>query len=107
MHSGHNTLRQAASSMDSAQARALSSFAANPLLTRTPNLREGDEASFRRILRDYFLTTFDCYESLFECLTNDQAYYIKPITLRHPLIFYFGHTATFFVNKLLLTRMIS
>lgn len=107
MHSGHNTLRQAASSMDSAQARVLSSFAANPLLTRTPNLREGDEASFRRILRDYFLTTFDCYESLFECLTNDQAYYIKPITLRHPLIFYFGHTATFFVNKLLLTRMIS
>lgn len=107
MHSGHNTLRQAASSMDSAQARALSSFAANPLLTRTPNLREGDEASFRRILRDYFVTTFDCYESLFECLANDQAYYIKPITLRHPLIFYFGHTATFFVNKLLLTRMIS
>lgn len=107
MHSGQNTLRQAASSIDSAQPRALSSFATNPLLTRTPNLREGDEASFRRILRDYFVTTFDCYESLFECLANDQAYYTKAITLRHPLIFYFGHTATFFVNKLLLTRMIS
>lgn len=26
--------------------------------------------------------------------------------LRHPLIFYFGHTATFFVNKLLLARLI-
>lgn len=107
MHSGQNTLRQAASSIDSAQPRALSSFATNPLLTRTPNLHEGDEASFRRILRDYFVTTFDCYESLFECLANDQAYYTKAITLRHPLIFYFGHTATFFVNKLLLTRMIS
>lgn len=30
----------------------------------------------------------------------------KPIALRHPLIFYFGHTATFFVNKLLLAKLI-
>ena len=26
--------------------------------------------------------------------------------MRHPLIFYFGHTATFFVNKLLLAKLI-
>ena len=37
---------------------------------------------------------------------GDEAYYEKPITLRHPLIFYFGHTATFFVNKLLLAGLI-
>lgn len=76
------------------------------MLLRTPNLKDYDAATMRIILRDYFLNTFDCYESLFECLVSDEAFYKKPITLRHPLIFYYGHTATFFINKLLLTRMI-
>ncbi len=53
------------------------------------------------ILR-YFHATFDRYEQLFEVLTCDEAYYRKPISLRHPLIFYLGHTATFFINKLVL-----
>ncbi|MBK0062733.1 5-histidylcysteine sulfoxide synthase [Acinetobacter sp. S54] len=75
-------------------------------LLRTPNLRDHDSTSMRRILRDYFLNTFDTYESLFECLASEEAFYKKPISLRHPLIFYYGHTATFFINKLLLTRMI-
>lgn len=77
-----------------------------PLFMRTPNLRDSDEVSLRQALRNYFVTTFNRYESLFECLASDEAYYVKPISLRHPLIFYFGHTATFFINKLLLSRMI-
>ena len=32
-------------------------------------------------------------------LANDQAYYIRPEPLRHPLIFYYGHTAAFYINK--------
>jgi 5-histidylcysteine sulfoxide synthase/putative 4-mercaptohistidine N1-methyltranferase len=60
----------------------------------------------RRQLLNYFETTFNAYESLFATLANDEAYYVKPIALRHPLIFYFGHTATFFINKLLLTGLI-
>jgi hypothetical protein len=66
-----------------------------PKLLRTPNLRDHDSASMRVILRDYFLNTFDTYECLFECLASDEAFYKKPISLRHPLIFYYGHTATF------------
>ena len=77
------------------------------LFSRTPNLRLTDDNTMRAQLRDYFLTTFDRYESLFETLANDDAFYTKAISLRHPLIFYYGHTATFFVNKLLLTRLIS
>jgi 5-histidylcysteine sulfoxide synthase len=77
------------------------------LFSRTPDLRNENQTELRQQLRHYFVSTFDCYESLFECLTSDQAFYVKPINLRHPLIFYYGHTATFFVNKLLLTRMIS
>ncbi len=61
----------------------------------------------RATLRDYFHATFSRYEQLFETLRCDEAYYKKPITLRHPLIFYFGHTATFFINKLLLAGLVS
>lgn len=45
-------------------------------------------------------------KQLFEVLTCDEAYVKKPISLRHPLIFYLGHTATFFINKLLLAGLI-
>jgi 5-histidylcysteine sulfoxide synthase/putative 4-mercaptohistidine N1-methyltranferase len=61
----------------------------------------------RRQLREYFLSTFERYESLFETLAGEDAFYVKPIRLRHPLIFYYGHTATFFINKLLLARLIN
>jgi 5-histidylcysteine sulfoxide synthase/putative 4-mercaptohistidine N1-methyltranferase len=77
------------------------------LFTRTPNLQLNNSLAMRQQLRDYFMSTFDRYESLFETLANDQAYYEKSIPLRHPLIFYFGHTATFFINKLLLTDLIT
>ncbi len=80
--------------------------ASQSLFMRTPNLHEANILALRQQLREYFVTTFERYESLFETLACDQAYYEKSIPLRHPLIFYFGHTATFFVNKLLLARMI-
>jgi len=102
MHSGQTSLRKAP-----LERQVNLSSESSPLFTRTPNLRDTDESTFRKTLRHYFVSTFDRYESLFECLVNDQAFYTKSISLRHPLIFYYGHTATFFVNKLLLTRMIS
>ncbi|HUH40350.1 MAG TPA: 5-histidylcysteine sulfoxide synthase [Castellaniella sp.] len=77
-----------------------------PLFPRTPDLADPDTGRLRATIRAYFLETFDRYESLFDCLATEEAYTVKPIALRHPLIFYFGHTATFFVNKLLLTRLI-
>ena len=111
MHTGHSTLRNPSkirsTEISSFKEDPLAFSPRTPLFSRTPDLRAGDEASMRRTLRHYFLDTFNRYESLFDCLANDQAFYTKPINLRHPLIFYFGHTATFFVNKLLLTRMIS
>jgi 5-histidylcysteine sulfoxide synthase/putative 4-mercaptohistidine N1-methyltranferase len=61
----------------------------------------------RQALKDYFNMTFTCYERLYDLILHDDAYYFRPEPLRHPLIFYFGHTATFFINKLVLARMIS
>jgi 5-histidylcysteine sulfoxide synthase/putative 4-mercaptohistidine N1-methyltranferase len=61
----------------------------------------------REQIRAYFHQTSDLYESLFQTLKNDEAYYVKPIHLRHPLIFYYGHTNTFFINKLILAGLIT
>jgi len=73
---------------------------------RTP-LLTGDNVDSKRVeIAAYFNATFERYESLFETLADDQAYYQQSIPLRHPLIFYYGHTATFFVNKLLLAGLI-
>ena len=79
---------------------------ANNLFQRTPLLDGGDVELKREEIRRYFHATFDRYELLFETLVRDEAYFRKPITLRHPLIFYFGHTATFFINKLLIASLI-
>lgn len=78
-----------------------------PLFQRIPLLDGADISLKREEIRSYFHTTLDRYEQLFETLRNDEAYYKKPIALRHPLIFYLGHTATFFVNKLILAGLIT
>lgn len=77
------------------------------MFSRTPDLATGSEAEMRARLRHYFIDTFDRYEALFGCLANDEAYFQKSISLRHPVIFYLGHTATFFINKLLLARLVT
>ena len=38
--------------------------------------------------------------SLFDLLTGDEAYYSRPISLRHPLVFYEGHLPAFSFNTL-------
>lgn len=85
----------------------MSSPALCPQMLRTPDLTQKDIQALRQSIREYFINTFEVYESLFECLACEEAFYQKPITLRHPLIFYYGHTATFFINKLLLTHLIT
>src|SRR4051794_4675647 len=76
-----------------------------PLFPRTPVLTGGNVEAKREEIRRYFHSTLDRYEQLFEILRNDEAYFKKPISLRHPLIFYLGHTATFFTNKLVLAGL--
>ena len=73
---------------------------------RTPVLTGKNNDEKRQQIADYYNVTFSRYESLFETLVSDEAYYQKPNSLRHPLIFYYGHTATFFINKLILSGLI-
>lgn len=76
------------------------------LALKTPVTDSGDTEQKRNEIREYFQTTWALYESLFETLKDDAVFYERPESLRHPLIFYFGHTATFFVNKLMVAKII-
>ena len=53
-----------------------------------------------------FRDSWETYERLFTIMASDEAYYRRADPLRHPLVFYLGHTAVFFVNKLLLAGLI-
>jgi len=77
------------------------------LLNRTIQLNQASPEALGEQIRAYFHQTADLYESLFDNLASDEAYYTKSISLRHPLIFYFGHTNTFFINKFILSGLIT
>lgn len=57
-------------------------------------------------IRRYFLDAFHRFESLFSLLKDDSVFYLQSEPTRHPMIFYFGHTAVFYINKLLLAKVI-
>lgn len=60
----------------------------------------------REDIRRYFHHSFDLFESLFDVLGDDDVFYRQSEPTRHPMIFYFGHTAVFFINKLLIAQVI-
>ena len=74
---------------------------------KTPLLTGTSVSNKRHELKAYFQQTWATYESLFAMIDSDEAYYLRPEPLRHPLIFYFGHTATFYINKLILGKFIN
>ena len=75
-------------------------------VTKTIILNEGEAEQKRSEILEYFHSTFDLDEKLYETLRHDETFYLRADRLRHPLIFYFGHTATFFINKLNIARII-
>jgi len=76
-------------------------------IKNTINLNEGTVEEKREEIKKYFLQTYELDEKLFELLKDEECIYKQPNRLRHPLIFYFGHTATFFVNKLTLANILT
>ena len=67
----------------------------------------GTVAEKRAEIKDYFNRTYDVFETLYEQLACEQAFQMKPLhNLRHPHIFYYGHTASFFINKMALAGYI-
>ena len=76
-------------------------------MNQTVILNKGDVASKRAEIKTYFNYTWEQYELLFDVLASEEVFYERPQPLRHPLLFYVGHTATFFVNKLVLGKLLS
>ncbi|MEA1918056.1 MAG: 5-histidylcysteine sulfoxide synthase [Campylobacterota bacterium] len=77
-------------------------------LSTLPITLDGDSVELKlEEIRAYFHNTYSLYEKLFEMLKSDEVFYKKSEITRHPMIFYFGHTATFFINKLILAGVIT
>jgi len=74
---------------------------------KPPQLNGGSINEKRIELKAYFKETWANYDCLFALINDDSAYFLRPERLRHPLIFYFGHTASFYVNKLMLGKFIT
>ncbi|GAB1267731.1 5-histidylcysteine sulfoxide synthase [Aurantivibrio infirmus] len=75
-------------------------------ITRSCLLTGNSVEKKREEIRNYFHSTYTLNECLFECLASEEAFRYKANSLRHPLIFYYGHTAVFFVNKLHVAKLI-
>jgi len=71
-----------------------------------PSLDGVDPEHKRAKIKTYFQQCYRRYESLFDTIADECAYFQKTDPLRHPLIFYYGHTAVFFINKLKLLKLI-
>lgn len=83
-------------------------FTTDPALkkTRTTILNAGDADSKREEIRQYFHDSYSLDEALYETLKYHETFYKRADPLRHPLIFYFGHTAAFYINKLIIAKLI-
>ncbi|HJV33869.1 5-histidylcysteine sulfoxide synthase [Geomonas sp.] len=75
--------------------------------THSTILNEGDPEKKRAEILEYFHATYDIDEKLYETLSEEASFYLRADRLRHPLIFYLGHTASFFINKLIIGRVIT
>ena len=75
-------------------------------IKNTINLNTGTVEQKREEIKKYFLQTYELDEKLFDLLADKKHIFEQPNRLRHPLIFYYGHTATFFINKLLAANII-
>lgn len=52
-------------------------------------------------LLTYFQNAWQLEDILLHSIVPDKAFYLNPDSLRNPLIFYLGHSAVFYINKLI------
>jgi len=74
-------------------------------------IRSLPQPHLNKVTRDatqaYFDNTWTLYEVLFAGLKGEEPFYRPPVHgLRHPQIFYYGHSACLYVNKLLVAGVL-
>ncbi|QKQ76428.1 5-histidylcysteine sulfoxide synthase [Nostoc sp. TCL240-02] len=65
--------------------------------THPPKLDSCD----RQVILDYFENAWQLEDMLMKTLIEEDTFYLNPDPLRNPLIFYLGHSAVFYINKLI------
>ncbi len=75
-------------------------------VTKTIDLHNGTPKTKRAEILQYFEKTWAIDEKLYTQLKTDDVFYHRGDPLRHVLLFYLGHTAVFFINKLMLAKII-
>jgi len=60
----------------------------------------------RQSILEYFTDAWLLEDSLMKSLVGDETFYLNPDPLRNPLIFYLGHSANFYINKLLCVELL-
>jgi hypothetical protein len=65
----------------------------------------GNAKEKRQEIKKAFNESYELYDELFSLVT-EEGHYMRADPLRHPLIFYLGHTAAFYMNKLISARVL-
>ncbi|MFM6188643.1 MAG: 5-histidylcysteine sulfoxide synthase [Planktothrix sp.] len=60
----------------------------------------------RQTLLNYFQEAWQLEEQFLNSLVGEDTFYLNPDPLRNPLIFYLGHSAAFYINKLSLVGLL-
>jgi len=55
----------------------------------------------REAIFSYFQNAWELEDVLMKSLVGAETFYLKPDPLRNPIIFYLGHSAAFYINKLI------
>jgi len=76
------------------------------VITKTIVLNQGTEDEARANIRQYFEDTFDLDSSLFSHI-KPSALWSRADPLRHPVLWYAAHTASFYINKLRVSQALS
>jgi 5-histidylcysteine sulfoxide synthase len=61
----------------------------------------------RQSLLDYLEDAWRLEDNLMKSLVGDQTFYLNPDPMRNPLIFYLGHSANFYINKLICVELLA
>lgn len=60
----------------------------------------------RETLINYFKNAWEIEDILMQSLVGEDTFYLNPDALRNPLIFYLGHSAVFYINKLIRVNLL-
>lgn len=60
----------------------------------------------REAIFSYFQNAWELEDSLMKSIVGEETFYLNPDSLRNPLIFYLGHSAGFYINKLMMVNLL-